>query len=225
MVADTYRVELVINAGTATERRQVFRAVEETADRVKTAEVYREHYKEAMNSFRYFGTLRAQIAWLPAMIALAAATYFGKSYAFDLYVGGINIPLSFIGLLFILLLIFVANYYLQKQQENCTMVAKTFQEKWLEPPEMQDDAPPKSYHQILKEEKEVRKILTPAQKKQPENEKYHSRQLFDPSSIHLMVFFFALLATQFVIVSYGTPSENTVNPSAQEKALQGSPPE
>jgi len=43
------------------------------------AEMCKEIYKENMGHYRYFGTLRARIAYAPATIALTAVAAFGAS--------------------------------------------------------------------------------------------------------------------------------------------------
>ena len=85
-------------------------------------EILKAHYAEAMNGYRYFGTLRAQIAWAPAIILVALITFVAQRADSALFSAFSFIP---IGAMFVVFcLIYFANHYLQIQQRNCSNAAK-----------------------------------------------------------------------------------------------------
>jgi hypothetical protein len=113
--------------------REIIKLANETlapVDPKATFEIYKEIYKEALNNYRYFGTLRGAIAWPPALILGGVLTYFGQNPGFKkIPHGEWLLPVVF---LIVLLLIVFANYYLQRQQAKCMAVAKASQKEWVE---------------------------------------------------------------------------------------------
>jgi hypothetical protein len=103
---------------------------------VKTnPDFYKEMYKEALNQFRYYGTLRSAIAWPPATIMAAAISLLGKMRD-DAPVATAAVKIMY-AFLCVLLLILAANCYLQGRQRVELEVAKEAQSRWIKPNEPQ----------------------------------------------------------------------------------------
>ena len=100
-----------------------------TPDPDAASEIFKEIYKEALNSHRFYGTIREKVAWPPATIIGGALTYFSQNIS--------TAPLPYVRyypaiMLFILMsLITCLNYHLQKRQAKCIAVAKEAQVRWL----------------------------------------------------------------------------------------------
>jgi len=104
--------------------QQVFQGQAVETYQKNVIDLYKSHYAEAMHIYRYFGTLRAQITWFPAIISVTLLSYFSDKVIFD--IEWMNFLTS--GFLFLILLfIFLANYYLQKKQKASTQASKTAQ--------------------------------------------------------------------------------------------------
>lgn len=93
-------------------------------DQKVIADMCKEIYKENMGHFRYFGTLRARIAYVPATIGLTVVALFitANQQAF----------IAKLVFSFVLFLIFVMNYILQRHQQKCKNISKFAQNDWRE---------------------------------------------------------------------------------------------
>ncbi|WP_300016384.1 hypothetical protein [uncultured Roseobacter sp.] len=87
-----------------------------------SAEMCKEIYKENMGHYRYFGTMRARIAYAPATIALAVVSAFA--------VTNDKIRISMVFIVIVFALIYVINALLQKEQSICAKICKIAQEEW-----------------------------------------------------------------------------------------------
>src|SRR5690606_36264698 len=93
------------------------------------AAVFQAHQAEAMHNYRFYGTLRAQIAWMPAVIALAIVSYSAEQMAAtSLWVN--MAPTLF--LLVVFARINAANRTLQRDQHNALGIARVARRSWVE---------------------------------------------------------------------------------------------
>ena len=91
-------------------------------------ELFKEIYKESLSSYRFYGTLRATIAWPPATLVCASGIYLlGNSDIHLLPYGEYLLPAVFS---VVLGLIAYVNYQLQIMQAECMAVARKCLEYW-----------------------------------------------------------------------------------------------
>src|SRR5215469_1540744 len=91
-------------------------------------ELFKEIYKESLGSYRFYGTLRATIAWPPATLVCASGVYLlRKSDLHLLPHGEYLLPAIFS---IVLGLIAYVNYQLQMLQAECMAVARKCLEYW-----------------------------------------------------------------------------------------------
>lgn len=81
------------------------------------AELYRECFKETMGHERWFGTLRARIAWAPATITLAVISFFVTRFPHLFW-------LSYLILVSVFVMIFVTNIHLERAQRRCRYICR-----------------------------------------------------------------------------------------------------
>jgi hypothetical protein len=99
-------------------------------DQKPTMELFKEIYKESLNGYRFYGTLRASIAWPPATILGAGFVYFSQnSDIHDLPFGRYILPIFFA---IVLALIIFVNYRLQLMQAESVAVARQSLKHWKE---------------------------------------------------------------------------------------------
>jgi hypothetical protein len=179
---------------------------------------YKAHYAEAMSSYRYFGTLRAAIAWTPATIAMTLITYlatgaFVKEHVLLWYA----VPLALAG---VFVLIFVANVHLQKQQRKSSNAAKKAQHYWVT-----QNQTPRFYlalTQDLPKGDALIRSLALSQRGWP-----------DTSSWCLLVFFIVLLIINgysvmetvggYDVYRHGGPPPSAANPASPPGGIQNTP--
>lgn len=118
----------------------------------KIGDYYKDLYKEAMSDFRYFGNLRAQIAWQPATIIVAAITFaLDKVKLTDVSWLPVSTPTALVIVFAVVaLLIFFANYYLQTQQNVSKKIAVQAHKNCIQILNCKD-FPAKSYSELKKE--------------------------------------------------------------------------
>jgi hypothetical protein len=98
-------------------------------DNKANAEVFKEVYKEALNDYRYFGTLRGAISWPPATIVGAAIGFLGRNTDFGgSWLGVYAPPVAYT---LILLMICVINYILQLYQARSRGASRLAQKRWI----------------------------------------------------------------------------------------------
>ncbi len=136
-------------------------------------DLYKAHYAEAMSNYRFFGTLRAAIAWTPAVIAMTAVTYAANQLSFVQLWPNL-IPSAF--LLVVFLCIHLANRHLQVQQDRCLQIATAAQDA------IGSDAPARPLRRYTDLYKTVRCD--------------RGRPRYDPSSWFLASFLVVLLGAQ-----------------------------
>jgi hypothetical protein len=91
-------------------------------------ELFKEIYKESLSSYRFYGTLRATIAWPPATLVCASGIYLlGNADIHLLPYGEYLLPAAFS---VVLGLIAYVNYQLQIMQAECMAVARKCLEYW-----------------------------------------------------------------------------------------------
>jgi hypothetical protein len=128
-MGDTVNVRVSIsNATDPTKRTVAAEIVDDATPSNQHRDLLKAHYSEGMNAYRYFGTLRAQIAWAPAIILVALITFVAKDtdvlkiYEFRFILPGV--------MLGVFAAIYLANHYLQIQQRKCSNVAKRAEHYW-----------------------------------------------------------------------------------------------
>lgn len=100
------------------------RAVAEPSDADKLRiDFYKDHYKEFMNNYRYFGSLRAAIAWTPATITIALATFLIKEMQAPV------VPVM-LALGAVLVMIFATNIHLHREQIVFQNMCKICEDEW-----------------------------------------------------------------------------------------------
>jgi len=91
-------------------------------------ELFKEIYKESLSSYRFYGTLRATIAWPPATLVCASGVYLLRQSDLHLFsYGEYLLPVVFS---IVLGLIAYVNYQLQILQAECMAVARKCLEYW-----------------------------------------------------------------------------------------------
>lgn len=80
------------------------------------ADLFREFFKETMGHERFFGTLRARIAWSPATIAMTLVSFFILQFKMFWF------PYSVFSI--ILILIFATNIHLERAQRRCRYICR-----------------------------------------------------------------------------------------------------
>lgn len=134
-MTDTIIARISIENATDPESRSVkAEIVDEAAPAARDAgrppsddrrELLMAHYAEHMNAYRYFGSLRAQIAWAPSIILVALISFIARdAAALSRYGLRFVVPCTVLG---VFAVIFVANLYLQYQQQKSSNGAKNAQ--------------------------------------------------------------------------------------------------
>ena len=163
-------------------------------------EVMSENFKEAMNSYRFFGVLRAAVSWLPAVIVLTIISYVSRQ--FPQRVCSIDLAISILFLV-TLFLIYWTQSGLQRRQHRCRALAQVVQNALLGNQHIQNVSS-YPYHVLstkvgedLKKWDKNKRLLVP---------KEIGRGLWpDRASWALLGFFVALVLVQFFLLSHLQP--------------------
>jgi hypothetical protein len=151
--------------------------------------------KEAMDQFRYFGTLRALISWFPIVITLSVLGFvWSEMETYSIAQNGLLI----VALAAVFVVIFFAQVYLQKLQFRSRLVFEILQRRYLgsETEAQQVSLSGAFYHQICKAIPGTLKGGTEftAQRGYPQTRRV------DGASLWLIVFMVIVWVTAVVVV-------------------------
>ena len=97
-------------------------------DQKPAMELFKEIYKESLSNYRFYGTLRASIAWPPATLVAASAVYLLSNSDIHLLPCGKYLLPSVFSV--VLGLISYVNYQLQIMQAECMAVSRKCLDYW-----------------------------------------------------------------------------------------------
>ena len=121
--ADRYVQTLAVERGTISADRHLL-----LKDQKPAMELFKEVYKESLSNYRFYGTLRASIAWPPATLVGASAVYLLSNSDIHLLPYGKYLLPSVFSV--VLGLIAYVNYQLQMMQAECMAVARKCLDYW-----------------------------------------------------------------------------------------------